>query len=142
MAEYNSKEVSISLGGIPITGFGEDTMVSWEWDTELTTDKVSVDGIVTAAKTNDYRGTITFTLMQSSPSNAILAGFAAQRRFGTGSLGVTSVNVKDLNSGEKVTSANAWVLVPPSGEFGSEATEREWQIRCAKLEYFHEGLTS
>lgn len=140
MAEYNSREVLISFGGVEIVGFGEDTMVSWEWDSEFTTDKVGVDGKVSASKTNDYRGTVTFTLMQTSPSNAVLAAFAAQRRFGTSSIGVSSLHVEDLLSGESLTAPNAWVLVPPSGELGSEAGEREWQIRCEQLNYAHAGL--
>jgi hypothetical protein len=140
VAEYNSKQVAVTFGGVEIVGFGEDTMVSWEWDTEFTTDKVSVDGTVTASKTNDYRGTVTFTLMSTSPSNAVLAGFAASRKFGPGSIGTTDLHVQDNLSGEEISSTNAWVLVPPSGEFGSEVSEREWQIRCADLSYVHAGL--
>ena len=138
--EYNSREVLVSFGGVEMTGFGEDTMVSWEYDTEFTTDKVGVGGVVTASKTNDRRATVTFTLMETSPSNAILATFAKARFLGTGAIGNTTLHISNTLTGEEITAAEAWILNEPSGEFGSEASEREWEVRCAKLIYNHAGL--
>ena len=127
MPNYNTGQVSLSLGGVPLSGFGEDAMVSIEWDSDITTDKVGVDGEVTASKTNDRRATATITLMESSPSNAVLTGFFLARK------------AEDGISGETVIGPEAWVLKAPSVEKGKEAGEREWSIRIADAEYAHTG---
>lgn len=137
MPNYNSKQVSISLGGIPLAGFGDDSMVSIEWDTEITTDAIGVDGEVTASKTNDYRATATIMLKESSTSNAILAGYLQARQRGDNAVGVVPFNVEDGISGERVLAPEAWVLKAPTVEKGREAGDREWQIRLANAEYFH-----
>lgn len=139
MAQYSSREVSLSFGGVPIQGFGDGTMVSWSYDSDFTTDTIGVDGIVTASKTNDYRATVTFTLKETSVSNAVLTTFAASRQKGTGSIGVAPLALVNTLTGEKLFAAEAWVVSYPDGEFGSEATDREWEIRCARLEYTHAG---
>ena len=141
MADYNSSQVSISVGGIPITGFGEDTMISIEWDNDTTSDKVGVDGEVSASKNNDLRATVTITLMETSPSNAILTGFYQARQLGTNANGVIPFNMEDNISGERVTAAEAWVLRPPVTEKGKEVSEREWTMRLAKALYVHTGGT-
>ena len=137
MPNYNSKQVSISMGGITLSGFGDDSMVSIEWDTDLTTDTVGVDGEVTASKTNDYRATATVMLKESSASNAILAGFYESRRLGGDAIGVVPFAMEDSISGERVIAAEAWVLKAPNTEKGKEASDREWTIRLADAQYAH-----
>lgn len=137
MPNYNSKQVSISLGGVALTGFGDDSMVSIEWDTDITTDAVGVDGFVTASKTNDNRATATVMLKESSPSNAVLATFLATRLEGDDAIGVVPFAMEDTISGELVVAAEAWVLKPPNTEKGREASDREWTIRLADAQYAH-----
>ena len=139
MPNYNTGQVSLSLGGVPLSGFGEDAMVSIEWDSDITTDKVGVDGEVTASKTNDRRATATITLMESSPSNAVLTGFFLARKAGGDAIGVVPFFMEDGISGETVIGPEAWVLKAPSVEKGKEAGEREWSIRIADAEYAHTG---
>ena len=141
MPDFNSNQVSLSLGGVPLSGFGEDTTVSIEWDSDITTDKISVDGVVTASKTNDLRATATITLMESSPSNAVLTGFYAARQAGGDAIGVVPFMLEDSISGERVNAAEAWVLKAPTVEKGKEAGEREWAVRLAKAGYLHTGGT-
>ncbi len=114
-------------------------MVSIEWDSDITTDKVGVDGEVTASKTNDKRATATITLMESSPSNAVLTGFYQSRAVGGDAIGVVPFFMEDNISGERVIGPEAWVLKAPTVEKGSEASEREWTIRIAEADYVHTG---
>lgn len=130
----------MSFGGVPIEGFGDDTMVSWSYDEDFTSDTIGVDGIVTSSKTNDLRATVTFTLKETSQSNAVLDAFAKQRFRGNGSVGVTVLNIINTLTGEALVAPNAWILSYPDGEFGREASEREWEIRCESLEYTHAGI--
>jgi len=137
MPNYNSNQVSISMGGITLSGFGDDSMVSIEWDTDIVTDTVGVDGEVTASKLYDYRATATVMLKESSASNAILAGFYEARRLGDDAIGVVPFSMEDGISGERVIAAEAWVMKAPTTEKGKEASDREWTIRLADAQYAH-----
>ena len=128
---YNCKDVSVIVGARVLTGFAEDSKVVLARTSDAFTSVVGTDGEVTRAKSNDKRGTITISLMQSSDDNDFLSALAnADELSGAG---VTNVLVKD-NSGRALHSApEAWVQKQPDCEYNREAGSREWILECAQL---------
>jgi hypothetical protein len=132
---YNPDEVVMTIGPVILdSGFGEDTFIEIEQDTDDTEDVVGVDGEVTVSRTNDRRATVTFTLMQTSAGNDGLSTLSNLVRNAPGMTGgIGPFLIKDLNGRALYTGQNSWVMAPPSITYGRKATERPWKIRVANL---------
>lgn len=134
---YNPKEVAIIVGGNIIDGFADGTFINVERDEDSYTLQVGSDGEATRSKNNNLSGTVTLTLRQGSPSNAILSALAQQDEL-NGS-GIVPLLVKD-NSGSSIHSAEtAWIQKPSAAEYGRESGSREWVIRTDRLQTFIGG---
>jgi hypothetical protein len=132
VSTYDPKQVILTVGGVPITGFADGTFITVERSNDSFTKSSGADGIVTRVKQNDKSGTITCTLAQTSPSNDILSAQAVLDE--QSNAGVVPVQCKD-NSGRTVLfSAFAWIRKPPSVEFGKEVSNREWPMDAADLD--------
>lgn len=137
---YDPNEVSILVCGLPIDGgFGEDTFIEIDQDSNDFDDVVGTDGDVTRSKTNDRRATITLTLMQSSVSNALLSALNNIDRRKSNGAGVGPLLIKDNQGTTLFAAEKSWIAKPPTAGFGKKANERAWMIRCASLERFDGG---
>jgi len=128
---FNPKDVSVVVGGRVITGFGPDTFISADRENDSFTKQVGASGEVARANNNDMTGTITITLMQTSPDNDFLSGLVAADEL-NGS-GITNVLVRDPNGTTLIESAESWIRKPATTEFSRENGTREWVIDCAEL---------
>jgi hypothetical protein len=137
---YDPNEVSIVAAGVPVEGgFADGTFVEVDQDSDDFVDVVGVDGDVTRSKTNDRRGTITITLMQSSQSNAVLSALSnIDRKTGNGA-GVGPLLIKDNQGTTLYAAEKSWIAKPPAAGFDKTAGPRAWKIRCADLERFDGG---
>lgn len=130
---YDPSQVTIIFAGIPISGFADGTFVSVEQNEDSFTLQVGTDGEGTRSKTNNRSGRVTLTLMQSSASNDALAAIHSLDVLSPSGDGIGPLLIKD-NSGRSLFSADAaWIVKPPTGEFGREATSREWIIETDHL---------
>ena len=135
---YDPDRVVLALFGIPITGYADGTFINVERDTETFTKSIGAQGDVVRVRSRDKSGTITVTLMSSSPANDLLsARMILDEETG---LGYGPALVKELNGTTLVKAGNAWIEKPPSVEYGKEDGTREWKIVCANLEMFVGGL--
>lgn len=131
LRKFNPKDVSVVVGGRVLTGIGPDTFVSAERENDSFTKQVGASGEVGRADNNDRTGTITLTLMQTSPDNDFLSGLnVADELNGSG---VTNVLIRDANGTTLIESAESWVRKPATAEFSRELGTREWMIDCAEL---------
>ena len=73
---YDPKQVVISIGGVPISGYADGTFLLIDRDENAFTKVTGADGTSTRVKSNNRAGSMTLTLKQSSPSNDVLSGFA------------------------------------------------------------------
>jgi Protein of unknown function (DUF3277) len=73
---YDAKLVTLTVNGVFITGFADGSFVSSEKDEESFSTKVGAQGDVAISKTNNPLGTISFSLLQESPSNTYLKKMA------------------------------------------------------------------
>ena len=138
-ATYDPSMVKVLVGGAIIGGFADGTFVQAEYSSDFFTKTTGSDKLTTRVKQNDFSGTITLTLQQSSPSNDILSGFVALDR--VNNTGVVPIAVSDLSGRTVVGTAYGWVRKPPAVEFSKEVSNREWVIDCAEMEGFIGGNT-
>ena len=135
---YDPKKVAVIVGGIVMSGFAEDTYVKAERSEDAFTKKVGVDGEVSRSRQHNKSGELTISLMQSSPSNAVLSGFALLDE--TKGAGVVPVLVQDFSGTSIYISTKAWIRKHPAAEFGKEVGNREWVFDCDVLDPFTGGI--
>lgn len=131
---YDPKQVIISIGGVPMSGFSDGTFLEIDRDEATWTKVVGADGLVTRAKTNNFSGTLTLTLKQSSPSNDVLSGFLAIDE--ATNAGVVPILVKDLSGNSIYFSARAWINQYPSSTFGKDISDRQWTLSLDEANIF------
>ena len=136
---YNPRDIVLTLGTFIITGFADGTFINIEQDEDSFSDVSGADGEVERAASNDGRATANITLLQGADSNSFLASLHAADKL-TGQ-GVVPFLMKDLNSVDLVTAANAWIIKPAAIERGKEIVGQEWSIRLADAIIFPGGLS-
>ena len=134
---YNPKEITISLGTHIVTGYGEDSFVTIESNTDGITKKVGCDGEVVRSISPDHTYNISLTLLMASDTCKWLQERLDQDRE-TGD-GMFPILIKDLKGGMVFSSDSAWVVRPATRQFSREAPSREWQISTGEAEITEEG---
>lgn len=130
-AQIDPKQVIITMGGSPISGFPDGTYISIAFDADQYSKKTGADGLTTRVKSNNYSGAITITLQQSSSGNDLLNSFWNSDR--QGNLGVAPLFIKDFQGRTMWSAQNAWVRKLPDQAFSLETENREWIIDCDEL---------
>ncbi|MDQ0169181.1 phage structural protein [Paenibacillus tundrae] len=123
---YDSKDVSVVIGGVYLTAFSED-MVEIEKDENNYETKVGAQGDVLRTKVNNPLGTITLTLLPTSPQVSYMDGLGNSGKL---------VPVTVIHSGtpkETVTVTEAFVQKPATRTYGNEAEDREYEITCMDI---------
>lgn len=69
---YDLKLVVCTVGGVPISGYGEDDALEFEWASDLVEKTKSADGKVTYSRLNDRECVCTITLMATSKAIPLL----------------------------------------------------------------------
>ena len=130
-ATYDPKEVKVVLGDNPITGYADGTFVEIEFDEQQWNKVTGADGLTSRSKTNNYAGTVTITLLATSPGNDVLNALWQKDRRNNN--GVVPLLIKDASGRTRWSSQHAWVQQMPSQSFSKDTEEREWIIDCAEL---------
>lgn len=137
MKTWNLKKLIVVIGGVPISGFGENDAITFDHDEDEWEKVVGADGEVTRSRNNNRSGSITITLMQTSDSNDALEAIRLIDE--TTGAGIVGVLVKDLTGRTVIGADRAWVRKRPSLEFGKRAGEREWILDCDQVAVFAGG---
>lgn len=123
MRTYDASQTTVTVDGRFLTGFAEGSFVEWEKDEENFDTKVSAQGEVGVAIRNNTLGTITVTLMQTSPDVAFLKKLANTRK-------VFPIWVQTSgDTKEKVGGTQAMVKKTPDGTLSDEIEDREFEIQ-------------
>lgn len=117
-----------------MSGFSDGTFLEIDRNEPTWNVVVGADGLVTRGKTNNFSGTMTLTLKQSSPSNDVLSGFMALDEATNN--GVFVVLVKDLSGNSIYFSAQGWVTQYANSTFDKNITDRQWVITLAEADIF------
>lgn len=137
VSTFDPAQLLISVGGVPISGFADGEFVSITSNNPQFTRVTGADGFTSRVKSNDYSGTMTLTLAQTSPSNDVLSAFLnADRLTNTG---VVPVLIKDLNGSSIYFSATAWIQQFPDITYSNEMSNRAWTLELAEIDIFVGG---
>jgi len=135
--EWDPKHVALTIFGIAMSGFGEDSMITIEPNSEHRTHKTSIDGRVVSAKSADESAIAKLTLMETSPAHRALLGILRTDRARPGGAGTGAFEMKDLVSGEIESSEKCWIKQRPVKTVSKEVPELEWTFILGKWESSH-----
>jgi len=130
------KDVTVIVSGNIITGFAQD-MITIERETNQVEDEVGADGDVARRVTNDRRGTITITLLQTSRANLFLSTLAVADEL-TGNV-IFPVVIKDQRGNDLHVAASAWIRKMPRTAYRAGVESRAWEIRTNHMNMFVGG---
>jgi hypothetical protein len=134
---YDPKQVVVSFLGNLLTGYAGGSFVTAQRSADSFTLHVGADGEAVRTRSSNRSGTVTVKLVQTSPSNDVLAAAAAGDEL-AGS-GVGPLFVKDLGGRTLVAAQNAWVKKPAVVDFGADVADREWTLETDELLVFPAG---
>lgn len=137
---YDANQVSVVIAGIPIDGgFGEDEFCKVMSVSDDFEDVVGVDGSVTRFKTNDRRGEVTVTLMQTADANDSLAALRILDINANNGAGVGPLMIRDKSGRALHAAQHCWIAKRPEAVYKKGAEGRVWKIRVANLQAFDGG---
>lgn len=140
VATYDPKDIIVTLGGVPLSGFADGTFVTVSRSGDSFSKSTGADGRTSRAKSNDKSGELALVLAQTSLSNDVLSAMlAADEASGAG---VVPLMVKDVRGAALWFSPSAWIRKPADGGYGKEISDREWMIDCADLQAFVGGVAT
>lgn len=123
---YDPMDVSVIVGGVFLTGFGED-LVTVAKDEENFSTSVGAQGDVVRTKVNNPLGTITVTLQGTSPQVPYLDGLGNSNK-------IVSVSVVHSGTPKQTnTATQAYLKKPADREYGAEAGDRSYEFQCLDL---------
>lgn len=130
---YGSRRASVNWGGVAFEGFSDDAIVSMERNSDLTDEAVSADGKVATSINPDRSGTVTVSLMQTSPTNAILSAVLniQEERDELYKVGL----VAEEDSGVIAVANNAYLKKAPTVGLSKTQQTYEWTFFCDELKY-------
>lgn len=131
LATYNPQDIEVIVAGNVISGFAEDK-VTVERESDQVDDDVGADGEVVRRLTNDKRGTITITLLQTSKSNLFLSTLAKTDEF-TGAGSFPTI-IKDTRGRDLHIAAQSWIRKMATAGYGARVETRVWVIRTDNLQ--------
>ncbi|MGN6701455.1 MAG: phage structural protein [Burkholderiaceae bacterium] len=135
---YSADQVTVTVGGVIVSGFTDGDFVSAEYDDDRFKKHVGADGDVGRAKNPSRAGNITVTLSASSPANDELSAlFNLESLAGVDA--PIAIGVVDLSGRTVIAASKAWIKKAPKVGFGKEIGSREWVLDCADLSMFIGG---
>ncbi len=136
--DYRPKDIIIIFYYVPIVGYAPDSFVTIEADEPRWRHESGIYGETCRWINNNYNGTITLELVQSSPSNTFLSAVAILDQTLPG-IGLSPIFIADLNGSSLAMSPEAWVEQISSRTFGKESGTVRWVIHATKLEFVSGG---
>lgn len=124
LRSYDPKDIKISFGATKLVGFAEGTFVKITRNGAAFEKSRGADGSVDRVNKNALDFTVTVTLKQTSPVNAILSGYMLADQ--VKNAGVLPLTIQDMGGATLFTAAQAYIAKDPDQEFGDSLSSREW----------------
>jgi hypothetical protein len=128
---YDFKDVIVTFGGIPISGYEDGTAIEVAPSSDRFTKKVGADGEVARGRSNDDTAEVKLILMQTSLSNTYLNTFLKADRLANA--GAKPLHIMDVNGGSLDFFPVAWVKKAPVKGYAKEVGPREWIFDTGQL---------
>lgn len=135
---YDPKKVFVFVGGVPMSGFPDGSFITVDYVEDRFKPTTGCDGGVSRSKSANYSATVKLTLMATSGSNDVLAGF--HLRDILANAGVVDFMMKEANGTTLVHAPESFISKPPSVEYGKDVGSREWSIFLAEADIHVGGV--
>ena len=129
---FDAKKVQVIFNGLSISGFADGTFANVEREEQGFTKVTGADGFTSRSKSNNRSGSVTITLLQTSPSNDVLSNILAQDELNANA--VYPLTIKDLSGESLYFTSTAWIQKAPTIQYGKEINSVEWIIDCSDLQ--------
>lgn len=130
---YDPKQVVVTLNGMRLQGFSEDSMVKVTFTSPVFETVAGADGKTTRVRIHDDRAVVTVSLMQSSDGNKILSSMLNRDKATPNGAGVGTLMIADLSGQVLIHSDTAWIKGRPEMEFGKKVNARSWEIEASDV---------
>jgi hypothetical protein len=127
VANYNPAEVDLIYGPVKCEGYAEGEFVTMDQEEDTFLKVVGTDGELARSLNQNDATVITFKLLQTSKSNALLSALLQLDKL-TGGRSPQVLLVKDRSGFTLNAFPTAWIVKPPAQSLDKQATAREWQI--------------
>jgi hypothetical protein len=116
-----------------IQGYADGSFLNIKRETPASTLYIGSDNTAGRVKRRNKASTITITLHQFSPSNAVLQALQRADEQDSGNAWVVAMTIKDL-SGTSIWSSNqTFIGTIPDAQLGSAAENRAWELHAVSL---------
>jgi hypothetical protein len=132
LGTYDPKKVTFMIGTYMVSGFADGTFIKTEMvDPEIYKNHCGARGEVSRTKNPNMMGKFTFTLKQTSPSNAILDLLKESP------VPLPAILTDNSDAKFGATGVNCWVNNRPSIERAMEESKVEWIVWADELLQAH-----
>lgn len=140
LGTYDPTEQVVIFSGLQIDGYAPGTFIKASRDEDGWTYQPSNSGGGARSRNPNKAGKLVFTLLASSPANALLSAAAVLDE--DSAQGVGECSVKDRSTGGLAScfAQNAWVVKHADYERMKEVGEIEWTLQTDELTIKHAGL--
>ncbi len=126
MDTYDPQKLTLVIAGNIISGWGEGSFVTVSRDEDTWLAVVGSDGRVARARNANKKGIITFTLLQTAPSNNVCSSLHNLDEL-TG-VPAGAAQLIDQLGGTVISGDECFFLKPAEVEYDKEITGREWTL--------------
>lgn len=145
VATYSPKNMVITLGGLPITGFSDSDMVTISLDEPKFAKYNSVDGAISRSHNVADAGRFVFSLNQTSSANQLFSSALQLDLANPDGSNTFTVGVRDENTsgtGTYYLGTGAWVEGMPESGYAKEIGVREWVVEASDIKWNISGNES
>ncbi len=145
--QWSMSQLTVAFGPILLDGYQAGEAVTVEWNQDLYSMEVGVDGKATRSQILDRSAVVTINLAQSSHANDLLSAVYILGASGVDvngnpvgpSADVAPLLIKDRGGRTLLSAPEAWIARAPDMTFDQPSTVRAWVIHCARLAAFIGG---
>lgn len=123
---YNPAKIIVTFGGVPVTGYVEDSFVKLERNGDVFEVSEGADGTVDRTNRNAFSYVATIVLKQVSPTNDAFMDIMQADQ--SDDNGIKALQITDIG-GTLQFSADAWIEKDPSRDMARKMGSREWKFR-------------
>lgn len=136
---WNPDQVDVIFGGIPLSGFSEDSIIKLTESNDRFVLTAGVAGDLTRSKDPATVGILTIELMLSSKSNDVLSAMHQADILAPGGAGVVPSAVNDRNGTGLFVAPESWIVKFPDWELAKKVGKVSWSIQVVNYTLFIGG---
>lgn len=141
MKAYSFANTIVLVNGVELTGWAEgDDVIQLARLNDSAMHVIGADGVMTMALSADRSGSCTFSLMQSSESNAYLSTLMNTQE--NGAFVPLFVQFKDTGGSDLGSGTQGYLTKPADMTRGTNVNAQEWVIVCERLDLLHGGTST